>query len=106
MASNYGNPLAEAGGGSVGGLAANYLGGADGVRNMTIPDFFEIHYMYKSGMNSHLNKIKQCVLQTMNVTYGDDRYKSYADGAPQTTKMTLNFQELEIITKDYISQGY
>ena len=105
MASNYGNPLAEAGAGGFG-SAANYLGGADGVRNMTIPDFFGIEYMYKGGPNPNIHKIKQCVLQTMDVSYGDDRYVSYADGMPQTTKMTLNFKELEIITKDYIAQGY
>ena len=100
MASDYGNPTGDA---VVGG---SYLGGSDGVRNMTIPDFFEIKYMYKNGPNPHLNLIKKCVLQSMDVTYGDDRYKSYADGAPQTTKMTLQFQELEIITKKYIGQGY
>ena len=100
MASDYGNPTGDV---LVGG---SYLGGSDGVRNMTIPDFFEITYMYKNGPNPFLNKIKKCVLQSVNVTYGDDRYKSYADGAPQTTKLALNFQELEIITKTYIGQGY
>ena len=100
MASNYGNPTSDI---LVGGT---YTAGSDGVRNMTIPDFFEIKYMYKNGPNPHLNLIKKCVLQSMNVTYGDDRYKSYDDGAPQTTKMTLQFQELEIITKKYIDQGY
>ena len=38
--------------------------------------------------------------------YGDDRFKAYPDGAPQTTKLNLTFKELEIITKTYIDQGF
>ena len=100
MASDYGNP------GSKKIAGGSYLGGADGVRNMTIPDFFDITYMFQQGPNPYLNKIKRCVLQTVDVTYGDDRFKAYPDGAPQTTKLNLNFKELEIITKSYIDQGF
>jgi hypothetical protein len=91
-------------------MASNYgglgLGGVDGVREMEIPDFFNIRYMYLSKENPHLNKIKQCVLTGATVEYGADRYKAYKGGVPQTTKLSLNFSELEIITKDYIKQGY
>jgi hypothetical protein len=83
------------------------LGGTDGVRSMTIPDFFNIKYMHiGEGLNKHLNKISTCVLTTMNVEYGAERYTAYAEGRPQTTKLSLNFSELEIITKSYIEQGY
>ena len=91
MASNYGN---------------NGLGGVDGVREIEIPDFFNIRYMHQNAINPHLNLIKQCVLTKTDVEYGADKYKAYADGRPQTTKMSLSFQELEIITKDYIGKGY
>ena len=96
-------------------MASNYgtggMGGVDGVREMDIPDFFNIRYMYGKGTgresnNPHLNLIKQCVLTTCSIEYGADRYKAYADGRPQTTKLSLGFQELEIITKTYIGQGY
>ena len=91
-------------------MASNYgglgLGGADGVREMTIPDFFNIRYMYRGGVNPHLNLIKQCVLTNAQVEYGADRYKAYEGGVPQTTKLSLNFSELEVITKEYINQGY
>ena len=91
-------------------MASNYgtggLGGVDGVREMEIPDFFNIRYMHQNKVNPHLNLIKQCVLTKTDVEYGSDRYKAYADGRPQTTKLSLSFQELEIITKDYIEQGY
>ena len=83
------------------------LGGTDGVRSMTIPDFFNIKYMHiGEGLNKHLNKISTCVLTGMDVEYGAERYTAYAGGRPQTTKLSLNFSELEIITKSYIEQGY
>ena len=82
------------------------LGGVDGVREMTIPDFFQITYMHLMGPNPHLNKIKKCVLTNTSVEYGSDRFKAFANGQPQTTKLSLNFSELEIITKDYVAQGY
>ena len=91
-------------------MASNYgtggMGGVDGVREMSIPDFFQISYMHMGGLNTHLNKIKQCVLQNASVEYGSDRYKAYEGGRPQTTKLSLSFQELEIITKDAIADGY
>ena len=82
------------------------MGGVDGVREMTIPDFFEITYMYLGKRNPHLNFLKKCVLTSTTVEYGSDRYKAFADGQPQTTKLSLNFSELEIITKDYIDDGF
>ena len=91
-------------------MASNYgglgIGGADGIREMEIPDFFNIRYMYQGGINPHLNLIKQCVLTNTVVAYGADKYKAYEGGAPQTTTLSLSFSELEIITKDYIAEGY
>ena len=62
--------------------------------------------MYLGDANPHLNLIKKCVLLNTSVEYGADRFKAFAYGQPQTTKLSLNFSELEIITKDYVSQGY
>ena len=92
-------------------MAADYStgitgAGADGVREMDIPSFFNIMYMYKGKENTHLNKISTCVLSGMDVTYGADRFKTYADGVPQTTQISLNFVELNIITKKHIEIGY
>ena len=85
-------------------MHANFVNG--NVREMEIPDFFNIRYMYKTNENSHLNKISTCVLTKLDVNYGADRYVSYEDGAPQTTKISLSFTELEIITRDKIKDGF
>ena len=96
-ASDYG------GGPSIGGIG---LGGPDGVRTMTIPDIFDIKYMHMGSDNTHLNKIKTCVLSNISVEYGAERYTAYDGGRPQTTKLALSFTELELITKTYIADGY
>ena len=81
-------------------MHSNFVNG--NVREMQIPDYFNIRYMYKSNQNEHLNKISTCILTKLDVNYGSDRYISYDDGAPQTTKISLDFTEMEIITRDKI----
>ena len=80
--------------------------GLGGARVMSIPSHFDIKYMYRGRPNTHLNRISTCVLKNVNVEYGGDRYVAFDEGNPQTTKMTLNFTELNIMTKEFIQQGY
>ena len=85
-------------------MHSDFVGG--NVREMKIPDYFNIKYMYKGNENEYLNRISSCVLTKMDVNYGGDRYVSYEDGAPQTTKISLDFTEMEIITRDKIEAGF
>ena len=87
-------------------MASNYDTGAAGVRKMDIPDHFNIKYMYKDTENLHLNRISTCVLKDMEISYGGDRYVTYPDGRPQSSQISLTFQELEIITKNDIALGF
>ena len=88
-------------------MAANYVGGgANGLREMTFPDQFDIEYMYMGKANDNINKIATCALTKMDVEYGGDRYVAYDGGVPQTTKLSLNFTEFEIITREHIERGY
>ena len=83
-------------------------------REMTIPSTFDIAYMYQGKINSFLNKISTCFLTTMDVQYGAERFTAYepTEGnfgngpPPQRTQITLNFNEMEIITKERIAEGY
>jgi hypothetical protein len=85
-------------------MASDYRDGT--FREMNIPSFFNISYMYKSRPNPFLNKISTCALENMEVSYGGDRFVAYEDGQPQTTKISLKFKEMEIITKTQIEQGF
>ena len=85
-------------------MASQYTDGT--FREMEIPSLFNIRYMYKNAENTHLNKISTCALENMEVSYGAERFVAYEGGVPQTTKITLAFKEMEIITKDKIAQGF
>ena len=84
---------------------------------MGLPAEFDIHYMYQPDSNvdgtvdearenPYYNKIATCVLTSCNVDYTPNGVKSHADGSPVQIKMTLNFLETELITKDHIEAGY
>jgi hypothetical protein len=79
-------------------------------RSFIVPNIFEIEYMYNGKQNQYLHKISKCVLESMSVTYGGDRYKTYtatAEGAPpQETTLSLNFKEMEMITRERVELGF
>ncbi len=77
-------------------------------RSFIVPNTFDIEYMYNGNHNQYLHKISTCVLESMNVTYGGDRYKTYtatSEGAPPIeTSISLNFKEMEMITREAINE--
>ena len=83
-------------------------------KEMKIPNTFDISYMYQNAENSFLNKISMCFLTTMSVQYGADRFTAYestksriGEGPPpQKSQITLNFTELETLSKQHIKEGY
>ena len=89
-------------------------GGKKTGREMTIPDTFDIEYMYKDGVNHWLNKISTCFLKDINVSYGGDRFTAFrpaqglhgAGAPPSRVAMTLTFQEMEILVRDRIDEGF
>ena len=88
-------------------MAADYkesMGNIAGMRTMSIPNIFKIEYMYHGQLNTHLNTIGFCALRNVEVSYGSDRFVSYEGGYPQTTKLTLSFSEMDIVTKTAIEQ--
>ena len=81
-------------------------------RKMTVPNTFDIQYMYQNAENSYLNKVSTCYLESMDVTYGGGRYKTFdasstdAGAPPVETSMSLNFIEIELITRERVREGF
>jgi len=79
-------------------------------RTFVVPSTFDIEYMFQGKENSYLNKVSTCVLTQMDVKYGGDRFQTFKEdnsGAPPTeVELTLNFQELELITAERAAAGY
>jgi len=78
---------------------------------LTAPAQFQITYMYRDGANMYIPKISRCALESMSVDYSPEgvftTFKADEKGAaPVLTKVDLNFQEMEIMTKETIAIGH
>ena len=85
--------------------------GNDRGRLMTYPSTFDIEYMYKEQKNQYLNKVSTCYLESMDVDYGGDRYYTHQFrdtlGAPPTeTTITLQFGEIDLVTRERAINGF
>jgi hypothetical protein len=91
-------------------MLPEFLKGTDrSARFFKMPNTFDISYMYNGGQNQYLHEISTCVCKSVAVTYGGDRYKTFdanETGAPPVeTSISLQFEELEIITKERVMEG-
>ena len=71
-----------------------------------VPSVYQINYIFKGG-NNHpfLNKIKPCALTAFNVNYTPDgSYMTYQDGSMTSYTIDMQFDELEPIYNEDISQ--
>ena len=85
--------------------------GAKNLREQTIPDVFDINYMYRDKENSYINKIGTSYLTGMDVQYGGDRYTAHEPDAsgsppPQRTTISLKFTEIELMYRNRVEEGY
>ena len=91
-------------------MAPEFVGGNRAGRKMRVPNTFDIQYMYDGNENQYLQKISTCVLEQCDVVYGGDRYRTFEaneEGAPAVeTQVTLQFGEMELITKERVNEGF
>lgn len=72
------------------------------------PDDFDISFYFDGKPNPYINKISSCAMTNFTVDYsgGQGGMPTFRDGRPQSVILTMQFTELEIITKERVSQGY
>ena len=92
-------------------MAPSFEGEVNTSRTFIVPATFDIEYrLIGGGENNFLNKISTSVLTSCDITYGGERttfFRPTDGGAPPVqTNITLNFKELEIITRERIGAGY
>ena len=78
---------------------------------LNYPATFNIEYHYKGKENTYLNRVSECFLENVQVSYGGDRYKTFdphnSEGAPPVeTSVTLAFKEIEIMHRQKIMDGF
>lgn len=92
-------------------MLPEFSDGSEQGRRMVVPNTFDIRYMYQAEENNFLHKIGTCVLENMSVSYGGDKYRTYTgidgDGAPPVeTSITLQFKELDLVTREKVQEGF
>ena len=85
-------------------MAPAFSSATDTGKTMIVPSGFEIEF--KPNKNTYLPKIGMSVCTSCTVTYGGARPQFFHDGSPVETSMTLQFQELEMITRGRILAGF
>lgn len=73
---------------------------------MTIPDTFNIQFMYEGKENPNVHKVGECVLTNVTVDSAPNGWATFNDGSPVQYKLKLQFQETIIVDKTRISEGY
>lgn len=94
--------------------AAPEMDTSGGGRYFIVPSVFNIQYMFadavkgKSGPNKNLHNFAPCVLTSILVDYAPDvGWVTHDDGMPVKTTLILQFQEIEVLTKEnIITKGY
>ena len=76
-----------------------------------VPSIYELKYIYNSGTDGtkehpFLNKLKLCALTSFNINYAPDgSYMTYQDGSMTSYTIDMQFDELEPIYNEDISQS-
>lgn len=68
------------------------------------PSEFDIDFLVNGQINDKLHQIGTVVLQNMNVDYSPNGWSTFPNGMPTSIRMTLQFLETEIVTKERVAK--
>ena len=76
------------------------------------PSEFDIEFYYNGKINPNIPKISTCVLSSIDLDYAPNGFSAYeiptqsaslgGTGMPVAIRMSLNFKETQIVTKEYL----
>lgn len=76
-------------------------------RYFIVPSMFQVDFYFQGEKNKHLHQLAPAVLTSVQIDSAPQGWVSHQDGAPVQTRLTLQFQETEIMTKENIyNKGY
>lgn len=70
------------------------------------PSIFTPKFFFNGQENKKINKITKSVIESIDVNYAPNGFTTQSDGAPTQIQLTINFKEIELLTRDRIEQGY
>lgn len=86
--------------------AAPEISTASGGMFFIPPASFTPEFLFNGQVNSNINKVAESVITNIDVNYSPNGWAAHDDGAPVQTTLTIQFQELELIDKNKIKQGF
>lgn len=83
---------------------------SDAGRMLDYPAEFKLTFYYGTNENKYIPRLSRCALTKVGLTYGDKPFNTFRPNekgaAPTKIKMTLDFNELNILTQEEIERGY
>ena len=71
------------------------------------PSTFNLDFLFNGKRNPNVGRVAESVIESIDVNYSPNGYSTFGDGAPIQTTLTLNFKEIELITREKIEkEGY
>ena len=70
------------------------------------PATFTPTFRFNGRVNKNISQVTESVITNINVDYAPQGFSAHTDGAPVQTTLTIEFRELELITKQKVEQGY
>ena len=71
------------------------------------PAEFQIEFYNKGQINTHIPKVSRCVLTDIQTDFTPQgEWSTFRNGYPVTCRLALSFQEMEIITRQAVEQGF
>jgi len=68
------------------------------------PSEFDIDFLVNGQINDRIHQIGTCVLTNINVDYAPNGWSTFSNGMPTNIRMTLQFLETEIVTKERVAK--
>lgn len=70
------------------------------------PSIFNIKFKLGENENKYLPKYGDCVLKNISVNYAPNGWAAYEDGFPVQTHLSLQFEEMVILDKAKLQEGF
>jgi hypothetical protein len=70
------------------------------------PSTFDIEFMHRGVRNTNIHQVKTCVLTNYSVDYAPYGWSTHTDGMPVQTRLSLTFEETQLLTKEDVEKGF
>ena len=71
-----------------------------------VPCSFNVEFFFKGKINPNITRVAESVIKGIDVNYAPTGWAAHNNGAPVQTTMTLDMQEIAIIDRKKIIEGY